>query len=195
MSETNKDMWYRYTGYIHGLGETFGKTPVQAQLQTREPANTSFLFTRTVTGPVATPVRDPCNYPDTYKPAVEPANLWPSLQTTGKQASAKPPSSHLALGDGRINPFVTSYKTDFSAPFQEGERIRSPLRNKNLKHVSDLREIYSSAFQRVGEWAKSNPFYLLLSAIVILFLKSHPATWVLVSIQSRQDFSNAKLLM
>lgn len=30
-------------------------------------------------------------------------------------------------------------------------RIRSPLRNKMLKDVANLRDVYSSAFQRVGE--------------------------------------------
>ena len=30
-------------------------------------------------------------------------------------------------------------------------RIRSPLRNKMLKDVDNLRDVYSSAFQRVGE--------------------------------------------
>ncbi|KAK9808647.1 hypothetical protein WJX72_001201 [[Myrmecia] bisecta] len=140
-----------YTGYIQGLGETFGKTPVIAQQQTKDPVPCSFLHTRKTAAPVTTPIRDPCNFPDTYKPAAEPANLWPSLQSTGKQESAKPPSSHLALGDGRINPFVSSYKSDYGAPFAAGARIRSPLRNKILKDVADLHEVYRSAFQRVGE--------------------------------------------
>jgi hypothetical protein len=35
--------------------------------------------------------------------------LWPHLQPTARQDAAKPLSSHLALGDGRINPFHTSY--------------------------------------------------------------------------------------
>lgn len=33
--------------------------------------------------PVSTPSRDPCNFPDTYKPRHEPVNLWPQLQTKG----------------------------------------------------------------------------------------------------------------
>ena len=70
---------------------------------------------------------------------------------TGKQDSAKPPKSSLALGDARINPFITSYRTEYAAPFASGARIRSPLRNKMLADVADLKEIYSSAFQRVGE--------------------------------------------
>lgn len=69
----------------------------------------------------------------------------------GKQDSAKPPKSSLALGDARINPFITSYRTEYAAPFASGARIRSPLRNKMLADVADLKEIYSSAFQRVGE--------------------------------------------
>ena len=71
----------------------------------------------------------------------------------GKQDSAKPPKSSLALGDARINPFITSYRTEYAAPFASGARIRSPLRNKMLADVADLKEIYSSAFQRVGEYA------------------------------------------
>ena len=69
----------------------------------------------------------------------------------GKQDSAKPPKSSLTLGDARINPFITSYRTEYAAPFASGARIRSPLRNKMLADVADLKEIYSSAFQRVGE--------------------------------------------
>lgn len=71
--------------------------------------------------------------------------------SAGKQDSAKPPKSSLALGDARINPFITSYRTEYAAPFPAGARIRSPLRNKMLADVADLKEIYSSAFQRVGE--------------------------------------------
>lgn len=72
--------------------------------------------------------------------------------SAGKQDSAKPPKSSLALGDARINPFITSYRTEYAAPFASGARIRSPLRNKMLADVADLKEIYSSAFQRVGEY-------------------------------------------
>lgn len=73
----------------------------------------------------------------------------------GKQDSAKPPKSSLTLGDARINPFITSYRTEYAAPFASGARIRSPLRNKMLADVADLKEIYSSAFQRVGEYVQS----------------------------------------
>ncbi|KAL0042540.1 hypothetical protein WJX79_002907 [Trebouxia sp. C0005] len=140
-----------YTGYIQGLMETYAQTPIPAQLQTKQPPQSSFLFTRTYVPPVSTPSRDPCNFPDTYKPRHEPVNLWPQLQTKGKQDSAKPPKSSLALGDARINPFITSYRTEYAAPFAAGARIRSPLRNKMLADVADLKEIYSSAFQRVGD--------------------------------------------
>lgn len=67
------------------------------------------------------------------------------------QDTAKPPSSNLTLGDSRINPFITSYSQDFDSPFVTGRTLRSPLRNKNLGSVADLKEVYSSAFQRVGE--------------------------------------------
>lgn len=67
------------------------------------------------------------------------------------QDTAKPPSSNLTLGDSRINPFITSYSQDFDSPFITGRTLRSPLRNKNLGSVADLKEVYSSAFQRVGE--------------------------------------------
>lgn len=75
----------RYTGYIQGLAETYAQTPIPAQLQTKHPATSSFLFTRTYVPPVSTPSRDPCNFPDTYKPRHEPANLWPQLQTKGER--------------------------------------------------------------------------------------------------------------
>eukprot|EP00891_Asterochloris_glomerata_P006723 jgi/Astpho2/6723/fgenesh1_pg.00102_%23_12_t len=177
-----------YTGFCAGLSETYAKTPVPAQLMAKVPPSDTYLFTRTQVPPVTTPTRDPCNFPETYKPRHEAVNLWASLQTKGKQDSAKPPTSHLALGDSRINPFHTSYHSDFSPPFtwqaslaaaqdapaegfcisagadrplqqQRGQqrllavqaRIRSPLRNKMLKDVANLRDVYSSAFQRVGE--------------------------------------------
>jgi hypothetical protein len=90
-------------------------------------------------------------------PAIFKSQLYKSLTERqavcciGKQDSAKPPKSSLALGDARINPFITSYRTEYAAPFAAGARIRSPLRNKMLADVADLKEIYSSAFQRVGE--------------------------------------------
>lgn len=40
----------RYTGYIRGVGETFAKTPVMAQLETREPPPDSFLYARSKVG-------------------------------------------------------------------------------------------------------------------------------------------------
>ncbi len=36
----------RYTGHIRGGGETFGKTPVMAQWETKEPPQDSFLYAR-----------------------------------------------------------------------------------------------------------------------------------------------------
>ena len=36
----------RYTGYIRGMGETFAKTPVMAQWETKEPSPDSFLYAR-----------------------------------------------------------------------------------------------------------------------------------------------------
>ena len=75
----------RYTGYIQGLMETYAQTPIPAQLQTKQPPPTSFLFTRSAVPPVSTPSRDPCNFPSTYKPSHELVNLWPSLQSKGKQ--------------------------------------------------------------------------------------------------------------
>ena len=33
--------------------------------------------------PEAKPARDPCNFPEVYKPAENTANLWPPLQTKG----------------------------------------------------------------------------------------------------------------
>lgn len=36
----------RYTGHIRGSGETFGKTPVMAQWETKDPPQDSFLYAR-----------------------------------------------------------------------------------------------------------------------------------------------------
>jgi len=55
--------------------------------------------------------QDPCNFPELTKKKFNTENLWPSLQTRALQDSSKPPTSNIALGDGRINPFVTSYST------------------------------------------------------------------------------------
>jgi hypothetical protein len=48
---------HRYTGYVQGLHETFKKTPVMAQLETKAPGPSSFLHTRTARPPVASPHR------------------------------------------------------------------------------------------------------------------------------------------
>ncbi|GBF88223.1 flagellar associated protein [Raphidocelis subcapitata] len=141
-----------YTGYVQGLQEVFMKTPVMAQLETKAPPETSFLHTRTARPPVAAPHRDPCNFPEEIKRKFNTENLWPCLQTRAVQDSFKPPSSNIALGDGRINPFVTSYSTDFSAPFPGHERLRSPMRNHDLAaSQAALLGHYAAAYNRVGE--------------------------------------------
>ncbi|GIL87642.1 hypothetical protein Vretimale_14675 [Volvox reticuliferus] len=140
-----------YTGYVQGLQETYKKTPVMAQLETKDPTPESFIYTRTQTAPKPSPVRDPCNDPDNFKKP-QPGNLWPSLQDTAIQASYKPPASNIALGDERIVPFRTSYGVDFKAPFDGQERLRSPNRNEDLvKTTASLANIYKSSFNRVGE--------------------------------------------
>jgi hypothetical protein len=68
------------------------------------------------------------------------------------QDSFKPPGSYIALGDDRISPFVTSYSTDFHAPFSASARLRSPMRNKDLAATeTSLKEHYASSYNRVGE--------------------------------------------
>jgi hypothetical protein len=133
------------------MQETYKKTPIMCQLETKQPTEDSFIYTRTRTLPKATPSRDPCNYPENFKKA-EPGNLWPLLQDKAIQDTAKPPRSNIALGDGRIDPFKTSYGVDFHSPFQTQSRIRSPMRNKDLEHTeTSLKEHYQSAYNRVGE--------------------------------------------
>ncbi|PNW78166.1 hypothetical protein CHLRE_10g466650v5 [Chlamydomonas reinhardtii] len=140
-----------YTGYVQGLQETYKKTPVMAQLETKDPSPESFIYTRTQTAPKPSPVRDPCNNPENFKKP-QPGNLWPALQETAIQASFKPPTSNIALGDERIIPFRTSYGVDFKAPFNGTEQLRSPNRNEDLvKTTSSLTNIYKSSFNRVGE--------------------------------------------
>lgn len=76
----------------------------------------------------------------------------PRLLTEAKLPSAKPPVSNIALGDTRIDPFKTSYTTDFPAPFADTARLRSPNRNEDLaKTTASLKDIYRSSFNRVGE--------------------------------------------
>eukprot|EP00803_Ostreobium_quekettii_P009237 evm.model.scf_479.3 EVM.evm.TU.scf_479.3 scf_479:17845-20257(+) len=141
----------RYTGYIQGLQETYKKTPIPCQIETKAPQEGSFIFTRTRTQHKSTPHRDPCNFPETLKKP-QPGNLWPALQDKAAQDSLKPPRSNITLGDLRIDPFRTSYGWDFDAPFEETKRIRSPMRNKDLAASEiPLRDHYASAFNRVGE--------------------------------------------
>ncbi len=52
----------RYTGYVKGLQEVYGKTPVMAQVECQQPGQGSFIYTRTMSPPKSAPSRDPCNY-------------------------------------------------------------------------------------------------------------------------------------
>lgn len=56
-----------YTGYMPGMSETFKKTPMMAQLETKAPGEESFIHTRTASPPKAQPARDPCNFPESFK--------------------------------------------------------------------------------------------------------------------------------
>ncbi|KAL6749147.1 flagellar associated protein [Haematococcus lacustris] len=143
-----------YTGYIHGLGETYKKTPIMAQLEVKDPEQTSFLHTRDqlpFKDTHATLEKDPCNYPENFRKP-QPDNLWPRLLTEAKLPSAKPPVSNIPLGDQRVDPFQTSYGADFTAPFADTSRLRSPNRNEDLsKTTASLKDIYRSSFNRVGD--------------------------------------------
>lgn len=140
-----------YTGHIHSLQETYKKTPIMSQQETKDPTEDSFVYTTTRIAAKATPARDPCNFPENFKKP-EPGNLWPSLQEKAIQDSFKPPRSNIAFGDDRVDPFKTSYNVDFHAPFSPHERLRSPMRNKDLpKTQTSLKEHYVSAYNRVGE--------------------------------------------
>jgi len=141
-----------YTGHIHGLCETFKKTPIPSQVEVQSPSSESFVHTRTQKSYKAThasEIRDPCN--QEVKKA-ETYNHWPMLQTQATQESFKPPVSNIALGDNRVDPFVTSYKQDFAPPLAGQSTIRSPNRNNDLaKTTASLVNIYKSAYNRVGE--------------------------------------------
>lgn len=145
---------FRFTGHIHGISETFKKTPIPCQIETKDPPEVSFLHTRTQIQYVTTrreTIRDPCNDPENFKKP-QPGNIWPMLQETAIQESYKPPVSNIALGDSRISPFKTSYNDDFKAPFEGHDRLRSPNRNEDLaKTTASLVDIYKSAYNRVGE--------------------------------------------
>jgi len=136
-----------YTGYIAGIQETHAKTPVMSQLEVVDPnPSSTILYARTMVGPKGPPAKDPT------RKTHEPDNLWPSLQSTAVQGSLKPPPNIMALGDNRIDVFRTSYNADFKAPFLNHERLRSPNRNEDLaKTTADLKDIYASAYNRVGE--------------------------------------------
>lgn len=120
----------QFTGYVQGMNETFQKTPVMAQLETKDPEPVSFLHTRNQVPYKTTHVssiRDPCNKLEIFQKE-EPDNLWPRLQTTAKQPSAKPPVSSIALGDQRIDTFRTMYGGSFTPPFAGGRWGASPVR-------------------------------------------------------------------
>eukprot|EP00775_Hariotina_reticulata_P006099 gene6099-6337_t len=144
-----------YTGYVQGLQETYKKTPIMAQLETKAPAEESFIHTRTCSPPKVTyqsMQRDACNYSENVHKHADVDNLWPRLQDKATQDSFKPPCSNIALGDERISPFTTSYSTDFNAPFNNHTRLRSPMRNKDLAATeTSLKEHYTSSYNRVGD--------------------------------------------
>lgn len=83
-------LYCRYTGYVQGLQETYKKTPVMAQLETKKPGDESFIHTRTSSPPrttIATMQRDPCNFEENFKkPDME--ILWPRLQDKAAQVAA-----------------------------------------------------------------------------------------------------------
>ena len=64
-----------------------------------------------------------------------------------RQAAKQPPGA----GDGRLRPFTSSYAADFHSPFPEQSKLRSPLRSKEARQPHELRGIYTSVMQRVGE--------------------------------------------
>jgi hypothetical protein len=144
----------QYTGFMPGVGEVYKKTPIMTQLETKDPDPTSFIHTRTQLPhkpTFGTVTKDPCNRPENFKKG-EPDVLWPNLLTEAKLPSCKPPVSNIALGDTRVDPFITSYAIDFTAPFANTARLRSPNRNEDLsKTTASLKDIYRSAFNRVGE--------------------------------------------
>lgn len=166
---------FRYTGHIHGLCEvrnrllpfvprpashtqisqTFKKTPIPSQIEVHNPTPDSFVHTRTekaYKSTYASEIRDPCNNESSYKKHEDQYNHWPMLQTQATQDSFKPPTSNIALGDNRLNPFITSYKQDFSPPLPGHGVIRSPNRNNDLAKstTSGLLGTYRSAYNRVG---------------------------------------------
>jgi hypothetical protein len=80
-------------------------------------------------------------------------NIWPRLQAQATQPSFRPPRSNIANGDLRINGFVTTYSTQFGAPFDYMKKIRSPMRNPDLAQATELHPLYLSSFNRVTECA------------------------------------------
>jgi hypothetical protein len=78
---------FRYTGFIQGLQETYKKTPIMAQVETKTLGEESFIHTRTCSPPKTTyhsMQRAPCNFSENFKkPEVD--NLWPRLQERAAQ--------------------------------------------------------------------------------------------------------------
>ncbi|KAK9805071.1 hypothetical protein WJX73_000088 [Symbiochloris irregularis] len=141
-----------FTGHVHLLKETFGKTPVIAQMQAADAQPGEFLYS-TRTRPGSMPERDPCNFPDTYLPTDEPQQLWPCKQDSGRQPSAKPVASTMVLGDPRLNfqTRTTNYRQEYAAPLPGFETLRSPLRSKVPRQQSDFAALYASAARRVDD--------------------------------------------
>ena len=77
--------------------------------------------------------------------------VYEGRMVAGRQPSAKPPSSHLVLGDGRLQPFASSYSQDFHPPLPGNGKLRSPLRSKEARQPHQLLGLYRSAMQRIGE--------------------------------------------
>lgn len=144
-----------YTGHIHGLAETYKKTPIPCQVETIDPQLDSFVYTRTQLHhkpTFSTVLKDPCNDGKVFTHRAHPENIWPNLQTKAIQDSFKPPVSNIILGDTRVDPFKTSYGYDFRAPFPGHDRLRSPNRNEDLARTTQsLATIYKSSYNRVGD--------------------------------------------
>jgi hypothetical protein len=82
-------------------------------------------------------------------------NVWPRLQHEATQPSFRPPHSNIANGDLRMNGFISTYSTQFNAPFEHMKKIRSPMRNPDLAQATELYPLYLSSFNRVTECASS----------------------------------------
>jgi hypothetical protein len=119
------------------------------------------------------------------RPVLHAENIWPRLQTEATQPSFRPPRSNIANGDLRADPFITTYSTQFDAPFDYMKKIRSPMRNPDLAHAQELHPLYLSSFNRVTECA----LQLGGSGLTHTLMR----TWVALIVQSarQQDLSLA----